>query len=381
MSSAPNLLGGVQVNERPALGSAAAEPVARLERLMRLREALLAAPYGLCTQKAELLTEFFQAQVPVDPRSEWLARRHFGLFRRALERNLGAGVPQKRWQLAASRLLQRHYARREEALRSEPAVVTWARALAWILERMPLRIYEDELVVGNPSSQRIGAPLHPDFGGLLMLPELPHLATRAVNALATTPEQVRRLEDEILPTWFSRSVQARAGMLAEDLELPNVLVRGRQFVLTQFAGISHVTPDHGKVLARGFEGVLADVKKEQARASRPEQQAFYAAAEIAARAAIDHAARFSRHCAEAASAETRPERARELREIAEVLGRVPAKPARSFHEAVQSLYLSHVIVHQESFQHGVSFGRIDQYLLPYYTADLEAGRTHARAGR
>jgi formate C-acetyltransferase len=352
----------------------------RIQRLARLREALLAAPYGLCTQKAELLTEFFRAQVPSDRHADWLARRHFGLFRRALERNLGAGVPQKRWQLAASRVLQRLYAWREDALRREPVPVTWARALAWILERMPLRIDEDELVIGSPSSQRIGAPIHPDFGGLLMLPELAQLATRAVNPLATTPEQVRRLEEEILPTWFSRSVQARAGMLTEDLELPNVLVRGRHFVLTQFAGISHVTPDHGKVLARGFEGILADVEAARARASRPEQQAFYQAAAIAARAALDHAARWSRHCAEAAAAETRPDRARELRELAEILMRVPAQPARSFHEAVQSIFLVHAMLHQESFQHGVSFGRLDQLLGPYYERDRAAGRlTRERA--
>jgi formate C-acetyltransferase len=351
--------------------------VPRIARLTRLRQALLTAPYALCTQKAELLTQFFREQVPADPRIEWLARRHFALFRRALQQNLGAGVPQRRWQLLASRGLQRLYARREDALRSEPTPVTWARALAWILERMPLRIHEDELVVGNPSSQRIGAPIHPDFGGLLLLPELPHLSSRAVNPLATTPEQVRRLEKEILPAWFSRSVQSRAGQLAEDVELPNVIVRGRHFVLTQFAGISHVTPDYGAVLARGFEGILADVVAARVRAAQPERVAFYEAAAIAARAAVGHASRWSRHCAEAAAAETRPERARELRELAAMLQHVPARPARSFHEAVQSLFLTHAMLHQESFQHGVSFGRLDQLLGPYYERDRAAGRITA----
>jgi formate C-acetyltransferase len=375
---APPLLTGVRESAgAPPARHAAGGQMPRIRRLERLRGDLLRAPYGLCSQKAELLTDYFRRQVPVDRATEWLARRHFALFRRSLLRSLGSGVAQKRWQLATDRALQRLYARRQDGARSEPSVVGWARALAWILESCPLRIYEDELVVGNPSSQRIGAPIHPELGGLLLLPDLAGLATREVNPLVTTREQLQRLTQEILPYWFSRSVQARAGMLAEDRELPNHLVRGRHFVLTQFAGISHVTPDHPKVLSLGFEGILEEVQAARCDADTPERAAFLEAAEIAARAAIAFGARWSRHCARQAAVETRPERARELRELAEILARVPARPARTFHEAVQSVMLTHVMLHQESFQHGVSFGRVDQYLLPYYRRDLARGRIDA----
>lgn len=375
MSSAPTLLsGGLPARARPEEVAATRRRPSPSARLGRLRQALLSAPYGLCTQKAELVTQYFREHAPADPVGARVARGHFALFRRALERNLGTGIPQKRWQLRLGRTLQRFHARREDALRREPPVVTWARALAWTLERVPLRIYEDELVVGNPSSQRIGAPIHPDFGGLLMLPELRRLATRAVNPLAAQAEPLRRLEQEILPYWFTRSVQAQAGMLASDPELPNLLMGGRHLVLTQFAGISHVTPDHGKVLARGFEGILADVEAARARATDRDAAAFLEAASIAARAAIGLGARWSRHCAEAARAETCPERARELRELAEILAQVPARPARSFHEAVQSVFLTYAMLHQESFQHGISFGRLDQLLGPYYERDRAAGR-------
>ena len=368
------------LSHSPAAGDPVADrgvarpEVARSERLARLREDLLAAPYGLCTLKAELATDFFRSAAPSDPWAERLAGLHFVLFRRGLARNLGSGEPQARWQLALNRALQRFYARREKDRRREPAVVSWARALAFILERLPLRIYERELVVGNPSSQRIGAPLHPDLGGLLMLPELRELAARKVNPLATTPEQVRRLEQEILPYWFSRSVLSRAAMLASDLELPNELVRGRHFVLTQFAGISHVTPDHRSVLERGFEGILEEVEERGKGASDPERTAFYRAAAIAARAAIAFGQRWSEHCSAEATREPGEQRAGELRQLAGILARVPAQPARSFHEALQSIFLTHTMLHQESFQHGVSFGRLDQLLWPFYERDLAAGR-------
>jgi pyruvate formate-lyase/glycerol dehydratase family glycyl radical enzyme len=370
MANVPSVLSSVP---EPAPDGARADSTPALPRLAQLREDLLDAPYTLCTQKAELLTEFFRARTKRGAMAG-LARLHFAVARRALERSLAEGLPQKRWQLGINNALQRLYAWREAAVREEALVVQYARALAYILERAPLRIYEHELVVGNPSSQRIGAPIHPDLGGLLMLPELEGLASRAVNPLCTTPEQLRRLEDEILPFWFSRSVQSRAPLLSSDPELPNKLMRGREFILTQFAGISHVTPDYPAVLSRGFEGLLAEAEQRALDARDPSQEAFCEAAAITARAASNFGARWSAHCATEAARETRSERAAELRELAELLSRVPAKPARSFHEALQSLYLSHVIVHQESFQHGVSFGRIDQYLLPYYRADLAAGR-------
>ena len=48
-------------------------------------------------------------------------------------------------------------------------------------------------------------------------------------------------------------------------------------------------------------------------------------------------------------------------------------PATSFREALQSLWFVHLIVQIETNGHSVSLGRIDQYLSPFYVADLEKG--------
>lgn len=367
-----------------AAATAAAPPacvdVPPLPRLERLRQDLLDAPYGLCTLKAELLTEFHRRHAP----HHWLTRAvsslHYRLTRRALDRTLATGAPQSARQVRLSNRLQRLYRRLDGRAEREPAVITAARGLAYVLERQPLTIHPHELIVGNLTTHRVGAAIHPDFGGILLLPELRGLATRSTNPLRTTPGQVRRLEREVFPYWFSASVLARAPLLARDAALQNTLLRGRDFVLTQFAGISHVTPDYPAVLTRGFAGLLAEAEERRHAAPDAEPVAFHDAAAIAARAAIAFAARWQAHCAAAAAAEPDPARAAELHELAAILGRVPARPATTFHEALQSVLLTHVVVHQESFQHGVSFGRVDQYLYPYYAADLAAGRlTPARA--
>jgi formate C-acetyltransferase len=346
-----------------------AEPIARLQAL---RTALLDAPYSLCTQKAELLTEYFRRTEPGSLPLRALVACHFGVMRRILAENLASGRPQGRIRIRVGRALQRIYRRATKG--REPAGVRFARALEYVLAHQRLRVYDHELIVGNLSGHRIGAPIHPDYGGLLLLPELGTLGTRPTNALQVSAEQIRRLERDVFPYWFPRSVLANAPLFARDPELQNTLTRGRDYVLTQFAGISHVTPDYPSVLEKGFEGILTDVEAASRDARDEEARAFYRAAAVVARAAIAFGRRWSRHVAARAEHEDDQARRAELTELSEILARVPAQPARTFHEALQSLFLTHVIVHQESFQHGVSFGRIDRYLVPYYRRDVDAGR-------
>ncbi len=60
-------------------------------------------------------------------------------------------------------------------------------------------------------------------------------------------------------------------------------------------------------------------------------------------------------------------------DIGEVLLRVPAYPARTFREALQSLRLCHAVVWLGGNYH-VGLGRFDQYMWPYFSTDLQSGR-------
>ncbi len=67
-------------------------------------------------------------------------------------------------------------------------------------------------------------------------------------------------------------------------------------------------------------------------------------------------------------------RALELDHMAQALTQVPAKPARTFHEALQSLWFAHIINTWEDGINANSIGRLDQILYPYYKNDIAAGR-------
>ena len=60
--------------------------------------------------------------------------------------------------------------------------------------------------------------------------------------------------------------------------------------------------------------------------------------------------------------------------IAEVNRRVPEHPARTFYEAMQSMLSYEYAIFMEQNASSYNLGRIDQYMWPYYKADLEAGR-------
>src|SRR5690606_9121136 len=176
-----------------------------------------------------------------------LAPLHFAATRKTLEASLATGAPAEHWQLAVSKRLQQLWMKLDERAiahgAAPPTIVSLARALAHTLAHMQLQIHDDELLVGNPTLHRVGAAIHPDYGGVLLMPELATLHERSVNPMISTVAQRERLEHDIFPYWFTRSIMARAPVFAHDLELQNKLTEGRRFVATQFAGIAHVTPD------------------------------------------------------------------------------------------------------------------------------------------
>lgn len=60
-------------------------------------------------------------------------------------------------------------------------------------------------------------------------------------------------------------------------------------------------------------------------------------------------------------------------DVAEVLSQVPAKPARTFREALQFFRIIHFACYLDGCHH-VTCGRFDKNLYPYYAADIAAGR-------
>ena len=91
---------------------------------------------------------------------------------------------------------------------------------------------------------------------------------------------------------------------------------------------------------------------------------FYQSVKTCCQAVIDYAGKFSELAEKMIPDEKDPQRIIELKEISRICRKVPAQPAETFHEALQSIYFFHLALHSSMSQ--LSLGRLDQILQPYY---------------
>jgi len=141
----------------------------------------------------------------------------------------------------------------------------------------------------------------------------------------------------------------------------------------------HLIPWYEHALTVGFKGIYAEIKAAY-QALDPQEQASergdqLRAMLICATLPRELAGKYAQLCTSLAAKEPNQARAMELTHMTANLARVPWEPAATFWEAVQSLWLTHMLIMSDENYPGpgVSFGRIDQYLLPYWQRSIADG--------
>jgi len=140
----------------------------------------------------------------------------------------------------------------------------------------------------------------------------------------------------------------------------------------------HIIPNYPKILKIGFKGVQKEIDEELAKTDPKNEQKInqLKAMRITCESAKKFALRYSDAARELAEKEKDETRKNELLELARICAKVPWEPAETFWEALQSLWTTHILVMaDESYPGpGLSFGRIDQYLYPYYEHDIKENK-------
>jgi formate C-acetyltransferase len=142
---------------------------------------------------------------------------------------------------------------------------------------------------------------------------------------------------------------------------------------------NHTVVGYLRVLELGYEGLAEEIRRELADlipVTDGDWQAKMVLESMltVAEAACEIGERYAdRVCAEISSCSDTA-RVEELAQLESLLRQVPAKPARTFHEALQSLWFAHIINTWEDGINANSLGRLDQILYPYYRRDIDEGR-------
>jgi trans-4-hydroxy-L-proline dehydratase len=141
----------------------------------------------------------------------------------------------------------------------------------------------------------------------------------------------------------------------------------------------HLIPDYPRILKLGFKGLDAYYGELYEKLEPDERQSRKGENLRAMREAClmpkELAAAYSEECLALAGQERDEARKGELLQMAENLRRVPWEPAEDFWQAVQALWITHMLVMADENYPGpgVSFGRLDQFLLPYWQKSMADG--------
>ncbi len=258
----------------------------------------------------------------------------------------------------------------------EPTVLRRAKAFAHILRNIPIVIRDEELIVGSTTLAPRGCFTFPEYSYTWLESEFDTVATRDADPFRIT-EQTKEELHRADAYWSGRSESDYAlSLMREETKRAiahNIFTVGNYF----YNGVGHVTVHYDWIVRDGFRGILERVSAARAKltggADDASRRDFLDAVEICANAAIDYAHRYADLAAEMAEKATGARRD-ELLVIAHNCSRVPEHGATSFWEACQSFWFVQQLIQIESSGHSVSPGRFDQYMFPFYDADLKAGK-------
>ncbi len=284
------------------------------------------------------------------------------------------------------RLLTESYMETEH----QPEVIRNAKAFANVIDNVPIFIEEGELIVGNSVSKPAGIEITCLAGPW---PQEELEALRAEGFIVSDEDEKK--VDKMRAYW-DRTRKARADILNYDQKFwpfrlygpnPTRQTRAEQesgglggfggggWGVQPELGFVLVDVDHEKVLHEGTNTIIEEAEREIQRLEYGNPDAlkklyFLNAVVIAHKAIIRFSERFAVLAADMAKNEYDPVRKKELETISETCRRVPAYPARTFREAIQSFWFIYLMLNPSNV---ISLGRLDQRLYPFYKNDKENG--------
>jgi formate C-acetyltransferase len=305
-------------------------------------------------------------------------------------------------------------ARSMKETEGEPMVLRRAMAFAAAVEAMPAEIFPDEPFVGWIGGSPTAVPVGAEQLGARLEIEVDHYKF-------ISDRDRKAIKEEIIPYWKGEGDWKRHwfyqnyrmlppetrnllyGDPDPDLAKIGIITRSKppalpRVELTEVPGetdglgrgfisdgmtrhhIGHSSFGYEKVLKKGFLGVKRDAEERLARLDWTDTEdqrkvPFLKSVVIAMSAAAQVGKKFAAGARAVARLEKEAWRKAELEKIAAVCEQVPAHPARTFHEALQSVWFTQILNWCETpITFAVSPGKVDQYLYPYYEKDIREGR-------
>ena len=255
----------------------------------------------------------------------------------------------------------------------KPNPIHRAERLSYVLENKSVIIYPDELLVGNFTAKRCGGQIWEEHYGALFASILHQIHRQKPVPFQCSWKERLNFFYRTLPFWLGHCLLMKVNNSIPKFML--TIARSSENVAgfnNNMAAIAHFTVNFERMLELGTTGIIKEI--ETSRKGKPDSsQAFYEGAIIGLKALEAFAERYADNLTKLSHEESDPGRRKELEEMAAICRHVPKYPARTYHEALQSMMFLQIAICTESYENAISHGRLDQVLYPYYKRDKEAG--------
>ncbi len=263
-----------------------------------------------------------------------------------------------------------------------------AGALRHVFENKTPLVRAADLMPGETTTSFVGPVVYMDTIGYCIWPELKSVSTRLQNPFKIRPEVAERLNNEIFPYWLDRQLPVQeaaraakydtndfanldkvkgvsidpplAKQAGETPKCQELMERVAFYLSDKSTCVSHTVPDWERMLKHGLSGLAAQMRVDLATADTPEKE-FLEGVIAVFEGAVSYAGRL----AQTAEAEGNAG-------LAAVCKKVPAQPADTLHEALSAIWICYHLLLQENTNFGLSLGRLDQLLNPYYIREWQA---------
>ena len=260
----------------------------------------------------------------------------------------------------------------------QPWIIQKATGYLHQCRKKNIYILDNELLVGGAGFKPRCGILCADSSCSVLDQELDTISTRKFDPFYLSDEGKKIFKEEVSGYWKSKSLLDRWRAMApkemEELRDSGMIYIDRKAV----RGYGETTPDFELLLKHGISGIRKKAEDALSRLddSKPgdlEKIHFLKSELLVCDGVVLLANRHAQLADEMAAGCTDPVRKAELEKIAAACRRVPEYPASTYHEALQSILFYEYAIYMEQNASSYNLGRIDQYLYPYYKADIENG--------
>lgn len=302
-----------------------------------------------------------------------MAENHFGKLTKRMD-EFREDLLEAKPYVCAERAVYTTQSYKEHA--DQPVILKRAYMLQNILEHMTIFIEPQTLIAGNQASANRSAPIFPEYAMDWVVDELDKFEKRDGDVFYITEDTKETLR-ELAPYWEHNTTKDKglAAMPASSKIFYDLGIIKAEGNIT--SGDAHLAVQYEKIMKCGLKDyeertIAAMEKLDLTEMENLKRYYFHQAILIVIDAVKDFAGRYAKLALEMAE-KAEPKRAQELKEMAGILSKVPYGPAETMREAVQSMWLVHLVLQIESNGHSLSYGRMDQFLYPYYKKDVERG--------